>query len=158
MAWHAQEAYAAYQQHFKDSPVSFLRDCLELEPLGPPVPLDEVEPASAIMERFCTGGMSLGAISRETHETIAIAMNRIGGILSCVPTYCLCSHSKRTGYILMHRVSLWLMMVLYVLHHMQCTKYLVGEEHPFWSCSGACRYLLNLYDFVHLLMDIGQVN
>lgn len=31
------------------------------------------------MERFCTGGMSLGAISRETHETIAIAMNRIGG-------------------------------------------------------------------------------
>lgn len=31
------------------------------------------------MERFCTGGMSLGAISRETHETIAIAMNRLGG-------------------------------------------------------------------------------
>ncbi len=39
----------------------------------------QVEPAAAIMERFCTGGMSLGAISRETHETIAIAMNRIGG-------------------------------------------------------------------------------
>lgn len=32
------------------------------------------------MTRFCTGGMSLGAISRETHETIAIAMNRIGGV------------------------------------------------------------------------------
>ncbi len=43
------------------------------------MPLEEVEPAAAIMERFCTGGMSLGAISRETHETIAIAMNRIGG-------------------------------------------------------------------------------
>ena len=41
--------------------------------------MDEVEPAEAIMTRFCTGGMSLGAISRETHETIAIAMNRIGG-------------------------------------------------------------------------------
>lgn len=74
-----QEAYAAYQQHFKDSPASFLRDCLELTPLGPPVALEEVESAAAIMERFCTGGMSLGAISRETHETIAIAMNRIGG-------------------------------------------------------------------------------
>ena len=74
-----QEAYAAYMQHFKDSPVSFLRDCLELEPAAGPVALEEVEPAQAIMERFCTGGMSLGAISRETHETIAIAMNRIGG-------------------------------------------------------------------------------
>jgi len=39
----------------------------------------QVEPAEKIMARFCTGGMSLGAISRETHETIAIAMNRIGG-------------------------------------------------------------------------------
>lgn len=66
-------------QHFKDSPASFLRDCMELTPAGPPVALEEVEPAAAIMERFCTGGMSLGAISRETHETIAIAMNRIGG-------------------------------------------------------------------------------
>ncbi|BDA41678.1 Ferredoxin-dependent glutamate synthase, chloroplastic [Coccomyxa sp. Obi] len=74
-----QEAYEAYMQHFKDSPASFLRDCMELTPAGPPVALEEVEPAAAIMERFCTGGMSLGAISRETHETIAIAMNRIGG-------------------------------------------------------------------------------
>ena len=77
VAW--QEAYEAYMQHFKDSPASFLRDCMELTPAGPPVALEEVEPAAAIMERFCTGGMSLGAISRETHETIAIAMNRIGG-------------------------------------------------------------------------------
>lgn len=41
--------------------------------------MGKVEPASSIVERFCTGGMSLGAISRETHEAIAIAMNRIGG-------------------------------------------------------------------------------
>ncbi len=74
-----QEAYTAYQQHFRESPASFLRDCLELTPAGDAVPLEEVESAAAIMERFCTGGMSLGAISRETHETIAIAMNRIGG-------------------------------------------------------------------------------
>jgi glutamate synthase (ferredoxin) len=58
-----------------------LRDCLELVPEAgaKAVSLDEVEPAASIMARFCTGGMSLGAISRETHETIAIAMNRIGG-------------------------------------------------------------------------------
>ncbi|HKE12593.1 MAG TPA: glutamate synthase large subunit, partial [Myxococcota bacterium] len=43
------------------------------------VPLAEVEPASEIVRRFCTGAMSLGSISREAHETLAIAMNRIGG-------------------------------------------------------------------------------
>ena len=44
-----------------------------------PVPLDEVEPASEIVKRFCTGAMSFGSISKEAHETLAIAMNRIGG-------------------------------------------------------------------------------
>ncbi|MBV9861365.1 MAG: glutamate synthase large subunit [Alphaproteobacteria bacterium] len=44
-----------------------------------PVPLDEVEPASAIVRRFSTGAMSFGSISREAHTTLAIAMNRIGG-------------------------------------------------------------------------------
>jgi glutamate synthase domain-containing protein 2/glutamate synthase domain-containing protein 1/glutamate synthase domain-containing protein 3 len=44
-----------------------------------PIPLGEVEPASAIVRRFCTGAMSLGSISREAHETLAIAMNRLGG-------------------------------------------------------------------------------
>ncbi|KAG2493454.1 hypothetical protein HYH03_008271 [Edaphochlamys debaryana] len=73
------EAYKAYQQHFVDAPVAVLRDCLDFKSDRSPVPIDQVEPAAAIMERFCTGGMSLGAISRETHETIAIAMNRIGG-------------------------------------------------------------------------------
>jgi glutamate synthase domain-containing protein 2 len=43
------------------------------------VPLDEVEPASAIVKRFVTGAMSLGSISQEAHETLAKAMNRIGG-------------------------------------------------------------------------------
>lgn len=59
-----------------------LRDMLELQPAGEPIPLEEVQPAADIMVRFCTGGMSLGAISRETHETISIAMNRIGGVLA----------------------------------------------------------------------------
>jgi glutamate synthase (NADPH/NADH) large chain len=44
-----------------------------------PVPLDEVEPAKAIVKRFSTGAMSYGSISREAHTTLAIAMNRIGG-------------------------------------------------------------------------------
>ena len=76
-----QEAYEAYRAHFEASPAHVLRDCLELVPAGEAIPIEEVEPAADILRRFCTGGMSLGAISRETHETIAIAMNRIGGAL-----------------------------------------------------------------------------
>ncbi|MGW0432681.1 glutamate synthase large subunit [Micromonospora sp. NPDC003197] len=45
----------------------------------PPVPLDEVEPASEIVKRFSTGAMSYGSISAEAHETLAVAMNRLGG-------------------------------------------------------------------------------
>jgi len=44
-----------------------------------PIPIEEVEPASAIVRRFSTGAMSYGSISAEAHETLAIAMNRIGG-------------------------------------------------------------------------------
>jgi glutamate synthase domain-containing protein 2/glutamate synthase domain-containing protein 1/glutamate synthase domain-containing protein 3 len=44
-----------------------------------PIALEEVEPAKEIVRRFCTGAMSLGSISREAHETLAIAMNRLGG-------------------------------------------------------------------------------
>ncbi|WP_146459197.1 glutamate synthase large subunit [Rubripirellula tenax] len=43
------------------------------------IPLDEVQPAKEIVKRFCTGAMSLGSISAESHETIAVAMNRLGG-------------------------------------------------------------------------------
>jgi glutamate synthase domain-containing protein 2/glutamate synthase domain-containing protein 1/glutamate synthase domain-containing protein 3 len=46
---------------------------------APAIALEEVEPASEIVKRFCTGAMSLGSISREAHETLAIAMNRLGG-------------------------------------------------------------------------------
>jgi glutamate synthase (NADPH) large chain len=46
---------------------------------GPPVPLDEVQSAKEIVKRFCTGAMSFGSISAEAHETLAIAMNRLGG-------------------------------------------------------------------------------
>jgi len=46
---------------------------------GQAIPLEQVEPAKEIVRRFCTGAMSLGSISREAHETLAIAMNRLGG-------------------------------------------------------------------------------
>jgi glutamate synthase (NADPH/NADH) large chain len=47
--------------------------------MRPPVPIEEVEPVSDIVKRFATGAMSYGSISREAHETLAIAMNRLGG-------------------------------------------------------------------------------
>jgi glutamate synthase (NADPH/NADH) large chain len=57
-----------------------LRGLLEFETgVRKPVPLEEVEPASEIMKRFSTGAMSYGSISKEAHETLAIAMNNIGG-------------------------------------------------------------------------------
>ena len=56
-----------------------VRGMLDLKPAGAEVPLEEVEPASEIVKRFTTGAMSFGSISREAHETLAIAMNRIGG-------------------------------------------------------------------------------
>ncbi|MGJ9412055.1 glutamate synthase large subunit [Aeromicrobium sp. CF4.19] len=49
------------------------------EGVRPPVPIDEVEPVSAIVKRFSTGAMSYGSISQEAHETLAVAMNRLGG-------------------------------------------------------------------------------
>ncbi|KAF7819096.1 ferredoxin-dependent glutamate synthase, chloroplastic [Senna tora] len=75
----SQSAFSVYQQHLANRPVNVLRDLLEFKSDRAPIPVGKVEPASSIVQRFCTGGMSLGAISRETHEAIAIAMNRIGG-------------------------------------------------------------------------------
>jgi len=58
-----------------------LRGLLQFKPgaAGGPVPLEEVEPASEIVRRFCTGAMSFGSISAESHEALALAMNRLGG-------------------------------------------------------------------------------
>ncbi|KAJ9544065.1 hypothetical protein OSB04_023772 [Centaurea solstitialis] len=74
-----ESAYSVYQQHLANRPVNVLRDLFEFKSERSPIPVGKVESAASIVERFCTGGMSLGAISRETHEAIAIAMNRIGG-------------------------------------------------------------------------------
>jgi glutamate synthase domain-containing protein 2/glutamate synthase domain-containing protein 1/glutamate synthase domain-containing protein 3 len=56
-----------------------LRGLFEFKLDRPPVPIEEVEPAEAILKRFKSGAMSYGSISKEAHETLAIAMNRIGG-------------------------------------------------------------------------------
>ncbi len=56
-----------------------LRGLMELKLAKKPVPIEQVEPASEIVKRFATGAMSFGSISKEAHETLAIAMNRMGG-------------------------------------------------------------------------------
>src|ERR1019366_8501261 len=52
---------------------------LEFKHAAAPVPIDEVESVASIIKRFATGAMSYGSISQEAHETLAIAMNRLGG-------------------------------------------------------------------------------
>ncbi|MBW4621152.1 MAG: glutamate synthase subunit alpha [Cyanosarcina radialis HA8281-LM2] len=71
--------YEAYTKYLEGSPIAALRDLLDFNSDRTSISLEEVEPITEIVTRFCTGGMSLGALSREAHETLAIAMNRIGG-------------------------------------------------------------------------------
>jgi glutamate synthase (ferredoxin) len=82
------DLYRSYSEKQMQRPPTVLRDLLRLvgdgsaaAPAGEAAraPADDVEPAEAILPRFCTGGMSLGALSREAHETIAVAMARIAG-------------------------------------------------------------------------------
>ena len=73
------ETFKEFTRHFDERSARFatLRGLLEFE--EDPIPLEEVEPAREIVRRFTTGAMSLGALSKEAHETLAVAMNRIGG-------------------------------------------------------------------------------
>jgi glutamate synthase domain-containing protein 2/glutamate synthase domain-containing protein 1/glutamate synthase domain-containing protein 3 len=76
-------SYATYKSYAKlideqSKTLATLRGLLEFAP-SEPVPLEEVEPVESIVKRFKTGAMSYGSISQEAHETLAIAMNRIGG-------------------------------------------------------------------------------
>jgi glutamate synthase (NADPH/NADH) large chain len=72
------ERYKEYATLVNDRPIATLRDLMKLRAAGPALPLTEVEPVEAIMPRFDSAGMSLGALSPEAHEALAIAMNRIG--------------------------------------------------------------------------------
>jgi len=75
------EAYAEYAKAVNDQSreLCTLRGLFEFVP-GEPVPIEEVEPVSAIVKRFYSGAMSHGSISKEAHETLAIAMNRLGAM------------------------------------------------------------------------------
>ncbi len=75
------ETYKEYAKLINDQTRRHLtlRGLFDVRPVGPPVPLAEVEAASEIVKRFATGAMSLGSISTEAHTTLAVAMNRIGG-------------------------------------------------------------------------------
>ncbi len=75
------ETYKEYARLINDQTKRHLtlRGLFEFRPQGEAIPLDEVEPAKEIVKRFATGAISLGAISTESHTTLAIAMNRIGG-------------------------------------------------------------------------------
>ena len=74
--------YASYQAYSEliHSRKTEIRDWLTIAPLGAPVDIAAVEPVEAIVTRFSTAAMSLGSTSAEAHETLAIAMNRLGGL------------------------------------------------------------------------------
>ena len=78
----SQDAYWAFAKHANEvaTKKATLRGLLTFnESLTPAVAIEKVESAADIVKRFCTGAMSLGSISSESHETLAIAMNRLGG-------------------------------------------------------------------------------
>ncbi len=72
--------YRAYADLVNNRPPTEPRDLLEFIPAGPPVPIDEVEPIESIVKRFSTAAMSHGSTSSEAHETLSIAMNRLGAM------------------------------------------------------------------------------
>jgi len=71
--------YEIFKKSLESAPLANIRDLLDFESDRQSISVEEVEPAAEIMKRFCTGAMSLGALSREAHETLAIAVNRVGG-------------------------------------------------------------------------------
>ena len=71
--------YEIFKKSLELAPLANIRDLMDFDSDRKSISIDEVEPADQIMRRFCTGAMSLGALSREAHESLAIAMNRIGG-------------------------------------------------------------------------------
>eukprot|EP00559_Dactyliosolen_fragilissimus_P004754 CAMPEP_0184863826 /NCGR_PEP_ID=MMETSP0580-20130426/12672_1 /TAXON_ID=1118495 /ORGANISM="Dactyliosolen fragilissimus" /LENGTH=1692 /DNA_ID=CAMNT_0027362387 /DNA_START=217 /DNA_END=5295 /DNA_ORIENTATION=+ len=71
--------YEIFKKSMETAPLANIRDLLDFESDRPSIPITDVESVEDIMKRFCTGAMSLGALSREAHETLAIAVNRVGG-------------------------------------------------------------------------------
>ena len=71
--------FERFSRLVNERPAMHLRDLLEIKPQKNPIALDEVEPVESIVRRFDSAAMSLGALSPEAHETLAVAMNRLGG-------------------------------------------------------------------------------
>ncbi len=76
-SWETYKEFAALVND-RNRSLAQLRGLMKIKK-GESIPIEQVEPATEIMKRFCTGAMSFGALSKEAHETLAIAMNRIGG-------------------------------------------------------------------------------
>jgi glutamate synthase (ferredoxin) len=74
-----QAQFKEYTRIVRGRQPAALRDLLTFSSDRQPIPLEQVEPVEEIVKRFCTGGMSLGALSKEAHEVLAIAMNRLNG-------------------------------------------------------------------------------
>jgi glutamate synthase domain-containing protein 2/glutamate synthase domain-containing protein 1/glutamate synthase domain-containing protein 3 len=72
------EGYSHFKTAISESTPIGIKDLLDFRKLNKPIPLEEVEPVTDILRRFTSAAMSLGSLSPETHETIALAMNRIG--------------------------------------------------------------------------------
>jgi glutamate synthase (NADPH/NADH) large chain len=72
------DRYKEFAALVNDRPVSCIRDLLKLKSGAAAIPIEQVEPVTAILARFDSAGMSLGALSPEAHEALAIAMNRLG--------------------------------------------------------------------------------
>ncbi|MFQ5469045.1 MAG: glutamate synthase large subunit [Gammaproteobacteria bacterium] len=73
------DKYKEYAAYVNERPISSIRDMFALRQAVKPISIDEVEPAESIYPRFNSAAMSLGALSPEAHESLAIAMNRLGG-------------------------------------------------------------------------------
>lgn len=71
--------YRMYAEMANEERIGFLRNLFQFNSTNPSIALEDVEPVESIVKRFKTGAMSFGSISKEAHETLAIAMNRIGG-------------------------------------------------------------------------------
>jgi glutamate synthase (ferredoxin) len=77
------DLYTQFAELVNGRPTTELHDLLEFVPAGPPIPLEEVEPALAITRRFSSGAMSHGSLSAEAHETLAVGLNMVGARNNC---------------------------------------------------------------------------
>ncbi|UJL46922.1 glutamate synthase large subunit [Virgibacillus sp. NKC19-16] len=73
------DLFKTYSKAANEERLNFLRNLFEFKKAATPVPMEKVESAQSIVKRFKTGAMSFGSLSQEAHESLAIAMNRIGG-------------------------------------------------------------------------------